>query len=58
MADELNGMMDQCCLYDHSWPTQAFMLSLLPCSELCPTSMGFFWPSKPMALTTTGLEHR
>lgn len=58
MAEEMNAVMDQCCLCGSPWPTQAFVLSLPLYSELCPVSIAFFWPSKLMALTTTGLEHR
>ena len=49
MAEDMNGVMNQFCLYDSPWHTQECMLSLLPYSELCPIFPAFFWPPKLMA---------
>ena len=51
MAKEMNGVVNQPCLYDSPWHTQECVLSLLPYSELCPIFGAAFWPAKPRALT-------
>lgn len=51
MAKEMNGVVNQPCLYDSPWHTQECVLSLLPLSELCPIFIAAFWPPKPRALS-------